>query len=244
MPITLGSSAWVADETTRARGSAPSSSAAAALARTTALAPSFSGEELPAVIWVVFGWARERGELRRRRVVADRLVVLEGARLGLAGGRDLDRVDLLGKPPGVAGRGSVLMRAQREGIDLLPRQLIAIGDVLSRLHHVDVGVTGEQVRIRRAAGARPHRVEQQHRSARHEGRLALHERPSGTGHRLDPAGQADRQLVASDRVRDLDRAGQRGRAEPVDGRGRHGVGEARRERSPTGRCRPSPRARC
>ena len=55
MPMTCGSSAWVADATTRASGSTPSSSAAAALASTTALAPSLSGEEFPAVIWVVFG---------------------------------------------------------------------------------------------------------------------------------------------------------------------------------------------
>ena len=33
----------------------PSCSAAVALASTTALAPSFSGEEFPAVIWVVLG---------------------------------------------------------------------------------------------------------------------------------------------------------------------------------------------
>ena len=57
IPITCGSSAWVADATTRASGSTPSSSAAAGLARTIALAPSLSGEELPAVIWVVSGCA-------------------------------------------------------------------------------------------------------------------------------------------------------------------------------------------
>ena len=45
-----GSSACVADATTRASGSTPSSFAASPLASTTALAPSFSGEELPAVI--------------------------------------------------------------------------------------------------------------------------------------------------------------------------------------------------
>ena len=42
-----GSSAWVAEATTRARGSIPSSSAASPLARTIALAPSLSGEEFP-----------------------------------------------------------------------------------------------------------------------------------------------------------------------------------------------------
>ena len=57
MPMTWGSSACVAEATTRASGSAPRSSAAVALASTTALAPSFRGEELPAVIWLVLGWA-------------------------------------------------------------------------------------------------------------------------------------------------------------------------------------------
>ena len=57
MPITCGSSACVAEDTTRASGSAPSSAAAAALASTTALAPSFNGEEFPAVICVVLGCA-------------------------------------------------------------------------------------------------------------------------------------------------------------------------------------------
>ena len=56
IPMIRGSRACVADETTRASGSTPSSSAALALASTTALAPSFSGEEFPAVIWVVLGW--------------------------------------------------------------------------------------------------------------------------------------------------------------------------------------------
>ncbi len=57
MPIICGSSAWVADATTRASGVTPSRCAASALASTTALAPSESGDELPAVIWVVLGWA-------------------------------------------------------------------------------------------------------------------------------------------------------------------------------------------
>ena len=50
MPITRGSSAYVAEDTTRASGSAPTSAAAAALASTTALAPSLRGVALPAVI--------------------------------------------------------------------------------------------------------------------------------------------------------------------------------------------------
>src|SRR3954465_11807981 len=114
IPMYPGSRAWVAEATTRASGSAPSSSAAAALASTTALAPSFSGEEFPAVIWVVFGCggggaspsapgaAGGAGEPLRARVVADALVVLERPRRLLAGGLDLDRLDLLGEAPRVA----------------------------------------------------------------------------------------------------------------------------------------------
>ena len=159
--MTCGSSAWVADATTRASGSTPSSSAAAPLARTTALAPSFSGEEFPAVIWVVFGSGGRAASFSARRVVADALVVLERARRLLAGGGDLDRLDLFGEAARVAGGGRVLVGAQREGVDLLARQLVAVGDVLRGPHHVDVRVTGEQRRVRRATGAGPHRVEHQ-----------------------------------------------------------------------------------
>ena len=63
MPINCGSRAWVADATTRASGSIPSTSAEALLARTTALAPSLRGDEFPAVIWVVFGCGRQGGQL-------------------------------------------------------------------------------------------------------------------------------------------------------------------------------------
>ena len=48
----FGSSACVADETTRASGSTPRFAAAWSLPSTTALAPSFSGEAFPAVISV------------------------------------------------------------------------------------------------------------------------------------------------------------------------------------------------
>ena len=86
---------------------------------------------------------RERGELLGRGVVANRLVVLEGARRQLARRRDLDRVDLLAEATGVTGGRRVPVRAKREGVDLLARELVAIGDVLRRLHHLDVGVAGK-----------------------------------------------------------------------------------------------------
>ena len=133
----------MAEETTRASGSAPSSDAAA-LARTTALAPSFSGEEFPAVICFVFGCAGSAASFSA--VVSSRIdSSCSNVRAGSSGRRDLDRMDLLRQPPGVASRGSVLVRAQREGVDLLTRELVEVGHVLRRLHHLDVGVAGQQV---------------------------------------------------------------------------------------------------
>ena len=55
IPMYWGSSACVAEATTRARGAMPNDSAAEPLARMTALAPSLRADEFPAVIWVVFG---------------------------------------------------------------------------------------------------------------------------------------------------------------------------------------------
>ena len=79
--------------------------------------------------------------------------MLECSRGLLAAARDLDRMDLLRQAPGVAGGGGVLVGAQSERVDLLTRQLVAVGDVLRGLHHVHVCVTREQVRVRRATGA-------------------------------------------------------------------------------------------
>ena len=87
-------------------------------------------------------------------VVADALVVLERARRLLAPRRDLNRMDLVGEPARVARRSGVLVRAEREGVDLLARQLVFVGDVLGRL---------ASSRCRRCAravsgsAARPHR---------------------------------------------------------------------------------------
>jgi hypothetical protein len=53
--MTRGSMPYTAEETTRARGSTPSSAARSPEAITIALAPSVSGVELAAVIWVVPG---------------------------------------------------------------------------------------------------------------------------------------------------------------------------------------------
>ncbi len=56
IPMNWGSRAYVAEATTRASGVTPRDWAASAEARTTADAPSLSGDEFPAVICVVLGW--------------------------------------------------------------------------------------------------------------------------------------------------------------------------------------------
>ena len=150
-----------------------------------------------------------------------------------AGGGDLPRMDLLRQPSRVAGGRSVLLGAEREGVDLLAGQPVAIGDVLRRLDHLDVRVAREQRRVRRAAGARPHRVEHEDRTAGAERGVALHERPARARHRLDAAREADRQFIRANRVGDLDRARDRGGAEPVDRRRRNAVRETGSERRPS-----------
>ena len=205
-----------------------------AAASTTALAPSFSGEELPAVICVVPGCGGSAASFSA--LVSSRidLVVLERAR-GLPARRRGSRPG--GSPaarrPDVARRRGVLLRAQREGVDLLARQLVAVGDVLRRPDHLDVGVP------RRAAlgfGGPPapaHIVSSMNTGPRGLNGASpfINAQPERD---IDstPAADADLQLLAADRVRDVDRAGQRRRAEAVDGRGRHRVRKARRERAP------------
>jgi hypothetical protein len=165
-------------------------------------------------------------------VVADALVVLERARGLLAGGWDLDGMDLLRQPARVACTASVLVGAQRKRVDLLARELVAVGNVLCCLHHFHIGVARQQLGVGRAACASPHGVEHEDGAARHERRFTLHERPARPGHRLDAARQTDVELAATDRVGDLDRARQRGGAEAVDGGGWHRVGKAGRQRGP------------
>ena len=116
------------------------------LARTTALAPSLRGEELPAVIWVVFGCGRKGGQLLGGGVSPDDLVVLEGPAGALAGARDLYGMDLGRQAARISSRGGMLVGAQGEGVDLLSGQLVAVGHVLGRLDHLDVGIAGEQAR--------------------------------------------------------------------------------------------------
>ena len=98
----------------------PSSAAASPEASTTALAPSFSGEELPAVIWVVLGCGGSAARLLRGRVAADR------SRRARTCGPACLRVPGIStgwisfaSRPGVPRRGGVLVGAQRERVDLL-----------------------------------------------------------------------------------------------------------------------------
>ena len=90
--------------------------------------------------------------------------MLEGAGGLLAGAGDLDRMDLRRQSAGVTRGRGVLLGAQRKGVDLLAGQRVAVGHVLRRLDHLDVRVAGQQRRVGRAAGARPHGVEHEHRA--------------------------------------------------------------------------------
>src|SRR5207302_10942570 len=67
-------------------------------------------------------------------------------------------------------------------LDLLARELIAVGDVLRGTNHLDVCVPREQRWIRRASCTGPHRVEHEHRPPRAERRLAFHQRPRSEEH--------------------------------------------------------------
>ena len=82
------------------------------------------------------------------RVASDRLVVLEAPAGRFLGAGDLDRMDFGGEATRVTGGGGVVVGAQREGVDLLAAQLVAVGHVLRRLDHLDVCVAGEQDRVR------------------------------------------------------------------------------------------------
>ncbi len=69
--------------------------------------------------------------------------MLEDARGLLARRRYLHGVDLLREPARVACRRRVLVGAKRERVDLLARELVAVGDVLGGADHVDVGIARE-----------------------------------------------------------------------------------------------------
>ena len=88
----------------------------------------------------------------------DELVVLEPAG-GVPVGGDVDGRDLAGESTAGLGRGRVLVGSQRERVDLLAGNLVDVGEFLRGLDHRHVCLTLEQLGIRGAAPAGPHRVE-------------------------------------------------------------------------------------
>lgn len=151
----------------------------------------------------------KRGQPLGRGVPTDPLVVLKRPTRLVAGGRDVDGVDLGRQPTRIAGCRGMLMRAQGESVDLLSGQLVAVGHVLCRLDHRDVGVSGEKHGVRWSTGAGPHGVEQEDGPARAEGCVALHLGPLRARHGLNPGCQTDTELVAPDGMGDVDGAGER-----------------------------------
>jgi len=130
MPMTCGSSALPVarrDEPAPA-GSAPSSSAAAALAEHDRACAVVERRRVArpssASCWAGAGQARRASPRSCRRGCSRR--ARRSAPGSLRVGRDLDRADLLGQAARSRRRGGrVLVRAQREGVDLLPRQLVS-----------------------------------------------------------------------------------------------------------------------
>ncbi len=178
IPMNWGSSAYVADATTRASGVRPRDwrgplGGQEDGARTIAERRRVACSHLRRV-----RLGREHGQLLGRRVAPDRLVVLKAATGVFLVAGDLDRMDLGREPTRVTGGGGMLVRAQREGVDLLAAQLITVGHVLRGLDHLDVRIAGQQNRVRRAARPRPHRVEQEHRTPWAEWGFAFHIAPT------------------------------------------------------------------
>ena len=227
-----GSSAYTADDTTRANGSTPSSAARSPDASTTALAPSLSGVELAAVICVVPGCTGNAASCSA--VVSSRMNSSSSTvRAGVffVAAICTGMISLASRPEFAGGLG-VLLRAQRERVDLLASQPVAVGHVLRGLDHGNVGVAGQQLWIRWAASTGPHGVKQNHRSARGERRVALHVCPPGTRHRLHTARNAYAQVTRFDCMGQLDRRAQRRSTEPVDRRSGNAIGKTRRQGRP------------
>ena len=146
----------------------------------------------------------ERGELLERRL-GPRAVVLRDA---------VPRRDLALEEAGLLRRDRALLRALREAVHVLARDVPALGDVLGRQAHRDVDVRDRRV------------VPEELRMEL----LAVLRVAVDLRDRLDAAGDERVALAGADRVeRHADRL-QRRRAEAVDGRPRHGrrqIGEQR-----------------
>jgi hypothetical protein len=152
---------------------------------------------------------RQLGQLLGSRVGPDTLVVLERPCGQLLRSGNLDRMDLQSKPPRVARGRSPMVRKQRERVDLLAGQSVAVRHVLCRLDHLDVNVPGQQHRVGRSPGPGPHGVEEEYRTAWAEGGVAFHLGPARARHRLDACCQSDLELATADGMGNVDGTGQR-----------------------------------
>ena len=118
------------------------------------------------------------------------------------------------KKPGVLRRDRALLRALREAVHVLARDVPALGDVLGRQAHRDVDVRDRRVVAEQRGVELVVRL-----------RVAVH-----LGDRLDAAGDERVALAGADRVeRHADRLEAR-RAEAVDGRAGHRRGQPGQER--------------
>ena len=169
------------------------------------------------------------------------------------------------RPLGLGGDGP-LVAAQREGVLVVARDPVALGDVLGRLAHRLCRVALGHPRVDQPPSERG--VVHRPRPPR-KPRLGLFDHPRGPAHRLRPAGEVEIALAEPDRAAGLVDRLQPGGAEPVDGYPRdldRQAGEqrghpgdvavvlarpgwrrpSRRPRPPPGRCRrarPPPRSR-
>ena len=147
------------------------------------------------------------------------------ARERLARARGLDRDDLLVEATLLDGRGGALLAEQREGILLLARDVLLLGDLLGRDAHLipaeRIGQQRERAVDRLARAQPPARA------------LAVGEERL-PAHRLVAAGDDDARLAGEDRLRAAhDRLQARG-AEAVDVHRRRRRRQARAERAAPG----------
>jgi len=114
--------------------------------------------------------------------------------------RRLDRDDLLGEPPLVAGCDRAPVAGERELVLILARDRVAFGDVLGRLAHRLGRVELGPPRVDQPPAERGviHRL-----LAAREGRGGLRHHPGGPAHRLRATGQIELALAEPERSRRL-----------------------------------------
>ena len=215
IPITRGSTPATALATNAPSGSTPSARAFSSDAITSAAAPSLSPLELPAVTVP----PSRNGRLQRRELVGARVRPRVLVADELADRHELVREVRLGPPP---------LRAKRERVLILARDLPALGHVLARLAHRLEREARRESRIREAPAER--RVVHRAIAAR-KGCVGLRGHERRAAHRLDPARDEEVAVAGRDRVAGADDRGEAGRAEPVDRHACHRLrqpGEQRR----------------